>query len=203
MKRHDPAGPPSPVIIGRPAEVEVLSAALAYALGVVGRVRPDDHDRPSPCAEWTVGDVLRHLLDSFDCLSAALNFGRVDLDEPAGDHGMECVVTGLTTSARSLERAARRRPATPIAVGELPLDRESVIMVAAVEAAVHGWDLGAGTGRPTPIPDPLAGELLQQLPAITGAGIGVFAPPLSRPEAATPGHRLLAELGRDWRFLRG
>ncbi len=113
------------------------------------------------------------------------------------------VITTLATSARSLERAARRRPATPIAVGELPLDRESVIMVAAVEAAVHGWDVGAGSGRPTPIPDPLAGELLQRLPRVTGAGIGVFAPPLALPAAETPGHRLLADLGRDWRSSAG
>jgi uncharacterized protein (TIGR03086 family) len=189
------------MIIGRTAPPDLLTGALAHTLAAVARVTADDHDRPSPCAGWTVDDVLRHLLDSFDCLSAALNFGRVDLDQPAGERRPGGVTSVLIQSARALGRASRRRPTTaPVAVGELPLAREKVIIVGAVEAAVHGWDISAGTGRPLPIPDPLAAELLRRLPELGGAGPGVFGPPLALPDARTSSQRLLADLGRDWRF---
>jgi uncharacterized protein (TIGR03086 family) len=186
------------ITAGRLSPPELLSGALAHALEVADGVRADDLDRASPCAGWTVDDVLRHLLDSFDCLSAALNFGRVDLDE---EPPRRTLLSALAGSAGSLDHAARRRPtASPIAIGGLPLPREKVILVAAVEATVHGWDVSAGTGRPRPIPDPLAIGLLHRLPEVVTVGTAGFAPALPSAGATSPGHRLLASVGRDWRF---
>ncbi|WP_152362048.1 TIGR03086 family metal-binding protein [Microlunatus speluncae] len=182
----------------------ILSGSVRYALTAVAGLSADDLGRSSPCAGWTVGDVLRHLHESFDALSAALNFGRVVLDEPSGASPREGVISALTESADCLDRAARRRgPASPIAVGGLPLARDKVIIVASVEAAVHGWDVSAGAGRPLPIPDPLAIALHGRLPELGSPGPGIFGPALTISDASTPSRRLLADLGRDWRFDAG
>lgn len=180
----------------------LLSAGIRHSLTAAATLTVDDLGRPSPCRGWTVGDVLRHLRESFDCLSGALNFGRVVLDEPPGARSPRGeLISALVESAGCLDRAARRRPAAvPITVGGLPLAREKVIIVATVEATVHGWDLSAGAGRSLPLPDWLASQLLRRLPELGGAGSGGFGPVVERFGASTPGRRLLAGLGRDWRF---
>ncbi len=188
---------------GRRPVAPILAAALQHSLTAVAELSADDLGRSSPCLGWTVGDVLQHLQGSFDCLSAALNFGRVELgDSPSpAAPAAAAVLATLTSSANSLDRATDRRAAArPVVVGALPLDRDQVIIVAALEAAVHGWDASAGRGRPLPIPDPLATELLRLLPGVVAARTGLFAPALTVAGAVTPSRRLLAALGRDWRF---
>ena len=42
--------------------VRVLSRALDQAGDVLARVHPDQLDRPTPCTEWTVGQLVDHLV---------------------------------------------------------------------------------------------------------------------------------------------
>jgi uncharacterized protein (TIGR03086 family) len=68
----------------------------------------------------------------------------------------------------------------------------------AIEVTVHGWDVAAACGRPRPIPDELADELLD-LSVLLVRGPdrpGRFGRPVAVPVDASPGDRLLAYLGR-------
>src|SRR5438309_8048180 len=42
--------------------VDALEATFAHTHGVVAGVRPDQYDDPTPCTEWTVRDLLGHVI---------------------------------------------------------------------------------------------------------------------------------------------
>jgi hypothetical protein len=69
---------------------------------------------------------------------------------------------------------------------------------AALEVAVHGWDISRACGQRQPIPRALAINLLATVPVLvpcTGRH-PLFAAPVTVPATAGPSDRLAAFLGR-------
>jgi len=181
----------------------LLAPALDYASRSATRLTLVDLDRPSPCAGWTVADVLVHLTHSLRFLASSLVSGAVPAqvaDPPPGP-----VTTG--TLCRDLERAAGHLAAAArdlrgrrsVAVGGVPLRCHQLIVVGAIEAAAHGWDAAHGAGRAQAIPDDLAARLLAELPLVVDGNTrrGLFADPVDLSPDRPAAERLLAELGRD------
>jgi hypothetical protein len=71
-------------------------------------------------------------------------------------------------------------------------------MTAAVEVAVHGWDISVTCGGPRTVPPGLAAGLLPiaALLAAPGTRAGLFADPVPVTDLTCPGDRLVAFLGR-------
>jgi uncharacterized protein (TIGR03086 family) len=65
-----------------PGGIALLERAITYALGSLRLVTPDAMDNPTPCAEWNLQALLRHLDDSFLVLEQALTVGRVEVVRP-------------------------------------------------------------------------------------------------------------------------
>jgi hypothetical protein len=82
-------------------------------------------------------------------------------------------------------------------IGGIPVPYEFVVSAAAVEAAVHGWDISVGCGRGRAIPASLAGPMIRLLPRLVPGRGGLFSTPVAVPRCASPGDRLVAFLGRD------
>ena len=165
--------------------VELLDRSLAYTRVMLADVRPDNLDRPTPCAGWTLGHLLAHMEDALDAFTEAAA-GRVEVEPvpptttPRGRAAGEGV-----RAARRLEAA---RPASEhVEVGDLGLDAPLLVATAALEITVHGWDVGQATGRRTRIPDDLAEGLLavaQQVIDPVDRGPRFASPRPARPEAA-------------------
>lgn len=173
---------------------ELLERSAAYALGVLAGVDGTDLRRPTPCADWDLGSLLLHLADSVSAIGDGLARGRVALAVPEAGRSdpAASVRTGLGRILGSLPGPTR------VAVGDCDLPGSDLTAVAAVEVAVHGWDVAASCGRPAPIPPALAGRLL-----VIASGLidlhgrdGRFDPPVAAPVAAAAGDRLVAFLGR-------
>src|SRR5689334_6315598 len=64
--------------------VALLERAITYTLGCLHLVRPDALTRPTPCREWNLRALLRHLNDSLAALHEAVDVGRVDLEPVTG-----------------------------------------------------------------------------------------------------------------------
>jgi len=171
---------------------ELLERSLAYALGSVAGAGHASLDRGTPCAEWSLGELLDHLDDSVDALYEGLTGGRIGLLPPADR------VCGFRTRACAVLGAWAAGPPEDVLVGERPLDTAVMAAVGAVEIAVHGWDVGRACGRPRPLPDGLAAELLSIAQCVVGEeDRGVrFAAPVAVPSRARAEIRLLAFLGR-------
>ncbi|WP_034267990.1 TIGR03086 family metal-binding protein [Haloechinothrix halophila] len=163
----------------------------------------DRWDAPTPCTEWSVRDLLNHLVS--EQLWAPWLLDGATLDD-VGDRfdgnvlGIDPVTAWADSSAAA--RAAFRKP------GALDGDvYVSVGMIDAVEygwqmttdLAVHGWDLAMAIGEPQPITDELANELIARFEPYVDAlqGHGIFEPPVRVGDDAAPADRLVALLGRD------
>ncbi len=85
-----------------------------------------------------------------------------------------------------------------IEIAGCPLAASVMAAAAALEVAVHGWDISRACGQRQPIPRPLATRLLVIAPVlVTRTGRHpLFAAPVTAPATADPGDRLAALLGR-------
>jgi hypothetical protein len=138
-------------------------------------------DRPTPCTEWNLGALIRHVSDSIAVLSELINGMSPYPDQPLGCAGFE-----------RLRRAiARARPDCP-GVGLTAL-------TGAFELTLHAWDVNESTGQPRPLPADLVSTLLSRAPTVlsnvdrTGL-FGIDHPPASQQRSDTD--RLLALFGR-------
>lgn len=178
--------------------VELLERALGYTRARLADVHDDLLGRATPCAGWTLADLLTHMDDALDAFTEAAG-GAVE--PPAGTWASARVAV-LTQKACAL-LGAWRGPAP----GDVVISSESrrvelpsglLVATAALEVTVHGWDVAQATGRPVAVPQALARDLLPVaervvVPADRGVRFGAV-----RPVAAgvPDGIRLLAYLGR-------
>jgi uncharacterized protein (TIGR03086 family) len=169
-----------------PAAEAVLAGALDYAVASAAQIGTAGLGRRSACLGWTVADVLGHATQSLRCLATALDSGAVPEPGPAGCGDLGRAASALLAAART----TRGR----IAVDGLRLPCHRLIVVGAIEAAVHAWDAGG-----PPLPEDLAAALLAELPLVLGRGIrqGLFADPVPLPPGCPAAQRLLAALGRN------
>jgi uncharacterized protein (TIGR03086 family) len=193
----------------------LLAGALRYALSVCALVKPVELASPTPCAEWDIRALLRHLGESVADLEAGLRTGSLDLDE-AGQPGpaappREARLAGHGEVDRFSPAGVLRERAAAllcacfdggpagrfVVVGGLPLPAGIVACTGAVEITVHGWDVSAALGRGGSIPPALATRLLAICPLLATSREGLFAPPVPVSPEASPGDRLLGYLGRD------
>lgn len=178
--------------------VELLDRAIAYTCAQLASVHEDMLGRRTPCAAWTLGDLLAHMEDALDAFTEAAG-GAVSVQCAGRDAGplpaIQAKATGLLD--------AWSRPAPGDVVVEAPagrLDLHSPLLVttAALEVTVHGWDVGRATGRDAPVPAGLAENLLGAatwlvLPSDRGVRFAAARPV---PAEAPYDQRLLGFLGR-------
>jgi uncharacterized protein (TIGR03086 family) len=180
-----------------------LAAAVEYAIAATATIPTEALSRQSPCGAWTVGDVLVHLVESLECLTIAMNFRVVSPLAPGAYRAptdAQLLRKDLSSAGTSLIAASRRRRPRPgVSIAGLPLGHEHLVLVGAIEAAVHGWDAAHGADELLPIPGELAERLLSQLPTVVDdrTRSGSFAAPIPAPADASPADRLLAALGRQ------
>ncbi|MEW2355664.1 TIGR03086 family metal-binding protein [Spirillospora sp. NPDC029432] len=184
----------------------LLERAAAFALETLDApppVAPRDLARPTPCAGWDLGTLLRHMDDSLAALHEAVSGGSVALYPPAGSPDGGDPVAGVRASAVRLLEAWRDPGGTgedrTVTVAGCPMSAGIVAATGAVELAVHAWDVARARGRDADVPGPLAERLLRVTPLLVPghARAGLFGPPLAAPPGSSPGGRLVAYLGRD------
>lgn len=174
--------------------VGLLDEALAYTRDQLAGVEAALLDHPTPCAGWTLRDLLCHMEDSLDAFTEAA-CGGVDVAVPAAARGD---VMSLQRKACGLLTAWRGPAPGDVVVGGLDLQSPLLVGTAALEIAVHGWDVGRSTRRGRDLPQPLARRLLpvaRRVVDATDRGVR-FAPARTPPPGASHSERLLAFLGR-------
>lgn len=153
-------------------------------------------DAPTPCDEWTVGDVVRHVIETErDFLvrhELAAPDATADL-EPAQAWEQHRRVALEALSRDGIAERAFDGYFGPTTIGETLADFYGW------DLAVHGWDIARATGQDGSITADEA-DTLARIAATWGEALhseGVCRP--ARPVADDAGavERLLAMLGRD------
>jgi uncharacterized protein (TIGR03086 family) len=180
---------------GEPMEVlDQLDQLGPLLAGVVGGIRPDQLDNPTPCAKFTVRGVLEHMIGGATLFAAAfrgLEPGRPDLTDALA--GFVPALTGLADAMHS-PGALGRTIAAPS--GQVPGDAFARFVV--LDGLVHGWDLATATGQSYNPPDELVADaqtFAEQ--AVDPLRDGdTFASATEPPPSAKPIERLAAFTGR-------
>jgi uncharacterized protein (TIGR03086 family) len=183
----------------------MLASAVSYALKAAALVEPADLARPTPCPEWDLGLLLRHLSTSMADLEEAIAIGHLDAGPYAVPHVTPLVSSGesgdpvelLRDRAAGLLYSMFTSAQRVIMVGGLPIPSGLVLAAGAMEVVVHGWDVYVACGRGRAIPAALARPLIRLFPDLVTTRAGLFASPVAAPPCASPGDRLVAYLGRD------
>jgi len=179
---------------GMVAGIDLLQRALDYTRATLETVTCADVARPTPCAGWDLADLLAHMEDALDAFAEAAD-GTVALSS-AAPTPLEVRVQALQEKACGLLRAWMEASQASVDIGGHPLPVDAIARIAALEIAVHGWDVGQTTGRGGPLPEPLAAALLPSALRIALAGDERFGPPLPVDVEAPAGTHVLALLGR-------
>ncbi|AQW49394.1 TIGR03086 family metal-binding protein [Streptomyces violaceusniger] len=170
----------------------------------VHAIRPNQWDDPTPCAEWTVRDLVNHLAVEQMWVPALVREGASVADQSnalEGDLlGDDPVATWDVVVAAA--RDAFREPGAldrmvELSYGECPATHYCAQMTA--DAAVHAWDLSRAIGAEERIPKPLVDFSVREV-APYAADLeesGLFAAPVEPPSGADAQARLLALLGRE------
>ena len=192
-----------PVPAAWPAEgTRLLAPSISYALRTVLAVTPELLPRPTPCQGWDLRVLLRHACESLTALGEGIETGRVGLDPAAedGDLAADPARAFRDRAGRLLDAwTSPGRQRQVIEIAGCPLAASVMAAAAALEVAVHGWDISRACGQRQPIPRPLATSLLAIAPALVprAGRHPLFAAPVTVPATAGPSDQLAAFLGRS------
>jgi uncharacterized protein (TIGR03086 family) len=173
-------------------EISLIGSAVPPTVAVVRGVKPDQLDAPTPCREWTVRQLLDHLLEWGPALVAA---GRKAEPATAGAGDLEAIYDDLV--AAWSDPAAWQGTTRVGGPQELPATMIGGMVLA--EVVVHGWDLARATGQDVAW-DPALLEVVHReiaATAETGRGMGVYGPPVPVPDDRPVLARALGLTGRD------
>jgi uncharacterized protein (TIGR03086 family) len=176
----------------------LLDRAAAVADSVIAGVKSDQLDNPSPCTEWSVRDVINHLV------TGNLVFISMLTGAPRPDRSVDHLGDDPLAAFRDTFRTLRAAFAgegvldktypTPFGSGPGSL----LVEMRTTEMTIHSWDIARGSGRSTDLDPELAESRLASLrAALTGDRSGSpFAAERAAPPGASAADRLAAFAGR-------
>ncbi len=191
-----------------PATVDQLARATQVCAGLVAGIEPTGSTARTPCSEWTVRDLVVHLILGKHLFADALvpdapptvAHTAKYLENPDADLPAAFDIAGqLLLQAFSTPDAMSRMITVPF--GTIP--GAVALHLRIVEMLVHGWDLAAATGTRVEFPNDLAEQEIafsaQNLSRVP-PGRRRFADPQSAADDAPAIDRLAALLGREVPF---
>jgi uncharacterized protein (TIGR03086 family) len=170
--------------------------------GKVSGIADDQWDLPTPCSDWTVRDLVNHVVGE-DLWTPPLVDGRTI--EEVGDQfdgdllGDDPIGTAQAAAAAAITATSAALPdggIVHLSFGDTPI--EEYVWQLVSDHLVHEWDLAAAIGAPRQLDPTAVGE-------VTGwfanweelyRGAGAVGPRVEISEA-DPQSALLAGFGRD------
>ena len=192
--------------------IELDRRAVAESIWVVSLVEPADLGKPTPCAQWTLGDLIAHMTVQHHGFAAAARGAGADPrvwevgplgDDPVGAYK---AAADDVVAAFAEPGVADARFALPEFSTDVTFRGERAIGFHFLDYVVHTWDVASALGVHLDLPPDLVRAALPGAEAVPdGPGRSepgaAFAPRRTAAPDATDLDRLLALVGRspDWR----
>lgn len=188
--------------------------AVLRSVEAVDPVRPSDLDQPTPCSDWTLGDLLAHMTVQHRGFAAAARGHGADeavwnvesvadavRADPAGSYA---AAAHDVLDAFAADGVTEATFALPEFGPDATFPGALAIGFHFVDYVVHGWDIAASLGVAYELPDDVVAAVLPLVMAIPD---GDFRDDSSSPfgravngSATTDFEKVLLHLGRtpDW-----
>lgn len=179
-----------------PNPADLYRGATSRAIEVARAIRPTQLDDPTPCSEWSVQDLLDHLVVGTGYLGAALG---ADSTEPSSPGTVEDFASGVADCLDKMAdpAALAHRSLSPLGFEWSGADATAGTFM---DVLVHTWDLAAATGQDRRLDPALVqacvAMFLPDMPE-QGRAAGIVGPAVQVPIDASPQDQLLAAMGRQ------
>jgi uncharacterized protein (TIGR03086 family) len=152
---------------GQLMSIDLLAAAGEHFATVLSQTTPAQWTQPSPCEEWTVGDVADHVSggNRWSVLVLAgtepgpalqqVRSSGLGVDRPAEYPVTQQAQLAAFTAETDLSRTVNHLIG-PVSVGRF-------VQIRMLDLTVHSWDLARGIGADETLPEPLVQACLHQL----------------------------------------
>lgn len=182
-----------------------LGPAAAEAARVANGIRDDQLDLPTPCAQWSVSDLLLHFLELTNAFTAAARKAPFPGDgsarpaqlPPDWRSQLERQLDALAAGWRDPEAWQGEAEA-----GGVTMPAAVMGAVAIDELVLHAWDLARATGGPfesdpASVQASLGFAAAMSAPGEETGREGLYGPVVPIPADAPALDRLLGYAGRD------
>ena len=180
-----------------------LEECLATTRAVLAKVTQDDMSKATPCASWTVKELVGHIVGTPIAMASMVRHGKWPEGLEAEDYSAGDFLAVYDDAGRN-EVAAFSEPgvmerAMPMPFGDIP--GALLLRIAAGDTFAHGWDLAKAIGQSSDLNPDLATRLLESAreilqPAFRGGEPLPFGPEVTPGAGASAADRLAAFLGR-------
>lgn len=181
---------------------QLFVRAMETGQRYVNAVQPDQWSWQSPCTEWSVRDVVNHIV--YETLWVAELFAGKTLEEVGNRFDGDLVgddPAGAYNRAVALARPAVEAPGAMEATVHLssgPTPGAEYARQVFMDTLIHSWDIAKGSAQDTRRDPELVAACLpiaEELSTLWRS-YGVLGPAIEVPPDADPQTRLLAMLGR-------
>lgn len=136
---------------------DVLDQAHRALRSAVAGVSADSWHLPTPCEQWDVTQVMQHAAGDQLAYVATLTGGpgpAYDAFAPSGTFDgspAELLELALTRSADAFTALDPSDAEVPVPLPPFQLPAKLAVEAAALDAAIHAWDIAVATGQPSPL----------------------------------------------------
>lgn len=176
-----------------PTPLTAAESALAVCQRVLLGVGPDRLGDPTPCTEFTVGDLLDHLVVSLRRLGAMAGAEVRDLPSAAAEPRVAFV------AQQTLEAWQGRGLEGTVKAGDNEMPATFAASILFLELLIHAWDLASATDQKPEVADELGTYGLERAHEVISPSLragGSFADPVEIHAEAPVLDRLVAFSGR-------
>ena len=175
--------------------VEALDETFRHAHGVIAGVRDEQYADKTPCSEWTVRELLEHMI------GVVAGIGGAAAGRPRGEFVLSEDPAGQFDAASASAMSAWRQPGVldrVIDAGPGPMPGRALASINLLDTAAHTWDLATATGQSPELPSAVAVAALDASRAIVTDSLrsGRFGPEQPIDDGASDTDKLVAFLGR-------
>lgn len=131
---------------------ELDRRAVRASVDLVAKAAAEDLGRPTPCAGWTLADLLAHMTAQHHGFAAAAEGPGADLAawrvEPSGDDALSAYAAAAerVTTAFAQDGVLDREFALPEFGKDLTFPAAQAIGFHFIDYLVHGWDVAQSLG---------------------------------------------------------
>lgn len=186
-----------------------LRQGLAQFGERVDAIRPDQWDNPTPDTEWTVRDLVSHVLDEQRWAPPLLEGHDLEtaariVEGAATTHADSDLTVDLKAEWQDVAIASEQAFGEPealerdVALSRGPTPARAYLAELIFDLTVHGWDLGKGIGYEGDLPEDLVSHVFGMLTQLGDLSeyAGMFAKPVQVSDDAPMIDRLVAATGR-------
>jgi uncharacterized protein (TIGR03086 family) len=183
----------------------MMQRVLSETQRVVDGIEPTQLDNPTPCADWSVRDVLNHITGGGEMFAIAGRDGSVPDDKVVqlmtgdniGDDYKQAFEASAAHATEAFEAPGALDRIVTLPFGEMPA--RAALDIAVFDLTTHAWDLARATGQSTSLDPEVLGtalEIAQGMLSDDYRAMGMFGPVVEVPDDAPVQDRLAAFTGR-------